>query len=144
MRTGVTRIWTRACEVADQGRDPLEILAEFTRKKSDTEARFLQEFCSQAVRMGHRGRIRFHTLTLPDVPEYLSVHSVAPDAPAGATWETMHAEHQRAAKRTRFEDWMAEQHGADYSDAGLRQAAQSLDHLHTDLTRLLNAVRGTD
>jgi hypothetical protein len=140
----VTNIWNRACDAADEGDDPLKVLAEFTKKKRDTEQLALQEFCALAIRAGHRDRISFHTLSLADIPEYLPVDAVAPGSSAGVTWQQLHEEHERTGKegkRPRFKDWMHSQYQADYSNDGLRRAARSLDHIHDDLVGLLHTVQ---
>jgi energy-coupling factor transporter ATP-binding protein EcfA2 len=139
----VNDIWDRACRAADDGSDPLQVLAEFTRHKRDYEQIALQEFCALAVSGGTRERIRFRALSLPDVPEYLPVHAVAPGAPAAASWATLHAAHERTGKpgkRQRFKNWMADTHDADYSDESLRAAARSMDSIPADFIAILRAA----
>ena len=137
----VRSIWERACGAADSGADPIPVLSEFTKKKKDTEALFLQEFCALAIRERHRGRIGFYTMSLPDIPEYLPVHSVASGAPPEATWESLHKLHRQTAKHIRFKDWMSSEYHADYTEDGLRSAVRSLDHIDAELVGLLNEIR---
>lgn len=140
----VTDIWERACRTADDGGDPLPVLAEYTKHKRDYEQIALQEFCGLAIASGNQERIRFQTLSLPDVPEYLPVNAVAPGAHAGATWPELHAEHERTGKpgkRPRFKNWMTDTYGADYSESNLRAASGSMDSIPDDLVEILQAVR---
>jgi hypothetical protein len=137
----VTGIWRRACTAVDNDGDPLPILGELTASKQHAEARFLQEFCQLAVRSGNRTRVQFHMMSLPDIPEYLPVHAVAPGAPSGSTWQSLRERHQRSAAGMRFKEWVTREYQADYSEEALRSAAQALDHLHPDLTDLLDALR---
>lgn len=142
----VTDIWERACRAADDGDDPLPVLAEYTKHKRDYEQIALQEFCALAIASENRERIRFRTLSLPDVPEYLPVHAVAPGAPAGATWSELHTQHERTGKpgkRPRFKNWMTDTYGADYSESNLRAAARSMDSIPEELVEILQAVRQT-
>jgi len=139
----VTDIWERACRTADDGGDHLRVLAEYTKNKRDLEQVALEEFCGLAITSGNKQRIRFQTLSLPDVPEYLPVRAVAPGSPADATWADLHAEHERTGKRgnrPRFKDWMTDTYGADYSESNLRAASGSMDSIPDDLLEILQAV----
>ena len=143
----VTDIWERACGTAKGGGDPFPVLDEFTKHKRDLEQIALQEFCGLAIASGKHERIRFQTLSLPDVPEYLPVRAVAPGAPADATWPDLHAEHERTGKpgqRPRFKNWMTDTYGADFSESNLRAAAGSMDSIPDDLVGILQAVRRAD
>lgn len=141
----VTGIWNAARAAFEQGADHLAALSELTRRKKDLEQAALQEFCAKALLAGNADRVSFRTLSLPDIPEYLNVHDVAAQAPSGVTWSDLRQEWQRTRKegnRPRFKDWAAASYEADYSDEGLRAATRRLDHVHPDLTALLEHVAG--
>jgi hypothetical protein len=111
-----------------------------TAGKKNAEAVFLREFCTLAVEKGQRHRIRFQTLSLPDLPEYLAVHDIAPSAPVAATWEQLRERHVRSGTKMAFKAWMQHEFDADYSDENLRLAASRLDALHLDLVALVQSV----
>ena len=136
----INDIWHRACEALDNHADPLPVIGELTAKGWSGEAKFLQEYMSLAVFNSERHRVRFCAMSLPDIPEYLPVHSVSSNAPADATWTGLRERHAKAAGGMDFKKWMTREYGADYSDDGLRHAVQDLDQLHPDLTLLLAAI----
>ncbi len=144
----VQDIWRRACGAADSGGDPLPVLAEFTTGEWRSEAQFLREFCSLAITLSARDRVRFYMLSEPDIPEYLPVQAFVPEARKVRTWSQYRVSYEKGTssskgKKPNFKQWMAQQHGAEYDESAFRSAIRQLDHIPDEFSGLLNVVQST-
>lgn len=125
--------WARAKTAAAYGRPYRDIVDELKTKAQGSEGLFLRELCNNLLADGLGDRYYITALTKPDIPEYLSPAAIAPRVPPGSTWEKL----RRAAGNANFKRWMKDNHGGDYSDEALRNAASQLDHIPEDFTDLI-------
>ena len=69
----------------------------------------------------------------------------ATGAPAGTTWVQLRSQYEELPTSTKkakpsFKAWMEKNHGADYSPANLRRAAERMDSIPNDFTDLLQLL----
>lgn len=140
----INDIWGRACAAQDNGDEPFDILREFGKGGWSSEAKFLQEYCSLALHLDGRNRVRFGAMRLPDIIDYLPIAAIAPKAVKHGTWSDLRERHGQSDTRQDFKSWMRANYDAKYDEETVRAAVRTLDHIPEDFTRMLvMATRST-
>lgn len=120
--------WEGAQEAAVQGDTQAAIdivLAGIPRTRS--EADFIRDWLTGALRRGLDGRITPYALERADIIDYLPVAAFVPSA---TSWDALRAEHQAARKGApkstarEFKAWLRTKHAADFTEETLRSAAK--------------------
>lgn len=87
--------------------------------KPTTEERWIREFGIEALKAGSAERVALFGFTLDDIIKYLPAdHFVA-----GADWALLESEHAHH-KGKPFKTWLAQDRGADFSDASIEDAVR--------------------
>lgn len=129
----IGRFWS--C-LQDARADEIDALVRacFTGKQS-SEEQFVISFARRVVASGQPDRFHVHAMSKPDIPEYLPVEYLVPEA---ASWEELREQFNAQTKIGSFKPWLKSRHGVEYTDETLTRACQELDHLPADFTQLLN------
>ena len=85
--------------------------------KPTTEERWIREFGIEALKAGWSERVGLFGFALDDIVKYLPAEHFV----AGADWASLEAEHVHH-KGKPFKTWLAEDKGADFSDASIESA----------------------
>lgn len=85
--------------------------------KPTTEERWIREFGIEALRAGSAERVGLFGFALDDIVKYLPAEHFV----AGSDWSSLEAEHAHH-KGKPFKTWLAQDKGADLSDAGIESA----------------------
>jgi hypothetical protein len=130
-------IWTRARAAAERGEDHFGIIDELKAGSRGSEGEFLRELCKNLIVGADVDRYHIAAFDKADIPEYLPPAMIAPSV-GDRSWEHLKTEAgAKASSSSQFKGWMKKSYGADYSDAALRAAAQSMDSIPRDFTDLL-------
>ncbi len=136
----VTDVWDRARSAFDDGQDHLVILNELTKNGWTSEAKFIVEFCALALTFHSRDRIRFHTMSKPDIVDYLPLSVIAPAATQIGAWEDLRVIYERSGSKQNFKVWLGSTYGARYDEETVLSATRALDHIPEEFTELLRQV----
>jgi energy-coupling factor transporter ATP-binding protein EcfA2 len=123
-------IWHAARDMAARGED---FMAELRKMRSlGQEGRFLEEFCSKALKAGRGDRVAEVTgLPKRDIVEYLPCNALVP---GHESWEALRERHARSAAGLKFKEEFLLRLGAEISGDSVRAAVGQLDNIHSDLS----------
>jgi CheY-like chemotaxis protein len=138
--TDLAPVWREAVSLATEGQldDAKKILLDRLNRRIH-EQRFVQEFGIKVLESIHMGRIDLFTMSVPDVLDLLPIRILAPGAPA-ESWAELRSHPDAPTESGRFKKWLEQFEFAE-DEVTLRRAAESLDAVPSDLTRLLDQVR---
>lgn len=150
----VTDLWRQARLMSSQGK--VSEAGQYVRSglpgNKSGENRFLSEFLTLALSNGQHARVEVWGLSRGDILYYFPPSDFGLKLP----FEDLVKEHQGQIKPggDNFKTWARKKYRADFSDAAVIHAAQSLDHIPSDfgdllmqiasLTRSTNSVGGFD
>lgn len=133
--------WAQVRELFERTRD-LDLIRDELQARlpgaAGAENRFVRELILSALALRQDHRLHFQTLPARDVILYLPVASFTEQR---TTWDKLQGEYDKQTTKMAFKKWLTQSKSFCFDDAAIRQAAQSLDQLHPDLTRLAATIR---
>lgn len=131
--------------LTDRATKPIEevtsALADNLTSQND-ETRFMREWLTSALRKGVEGRVLPYGLIAKDVIEYVPPGTLID---TDLSWQQLRAAHQEAVRSTKgtprdFKKWMELTYRVAITPQQLREAAQSLGTIPTELERLMKTL----
>lgn len=132
----VKSFWDDLVANAEKGQAGFDAIvkAHFTNRERDEET-FLINYCRAAAELGQTNRFQVFGFAKPDIPEYLPVEVIVPDA---ESWTALRAEYDQQKKFKSFKPWLKDAWGIEVTEELLREAAAQLDSVPEDFVRLLD------
>lgn len=107
----------------------------FTSRERDEET-FLINYCRAAAELGQVQRFGVFGFSKEDIPEYLPVAAIVPQA---GSWEVLRQEFAEQTKSRSFKPWLKHRYGVEITEELLRYAAEKLDAVPAEFADLLVA-----
>jgi hypothetical protein len=130
-------LWDEARRIADGGRpdEAHELLLARTKGGATNEEKRILECLIRSLDNGVWSRVSAFGLSLADIPQYLPVGAIVPQA---TSWPELRVDHAQQDKITDFKKWLTLKRHADFSEDALRRAAKMIgDSIPADFTDLL-------
>ena len=149
----VENLWVQAilAKVAGQTEPHIVGILSGLSDRDSGEARYLRQFCTEAIKSAHYERVGFQMLTKPDITQYFPPSAfVSPKRSphvAEMTWLQINKMFDTwCDKNSRpdggLKEWLRKHHGADFGEARFRRAVSRLDRPHEDFLDLFQRICG--
>lgn len=130
-------VWVQSLALAHEGhRDEAVPNLLSGLPKPTTEERWIREFAIEAVKAQAADRVALFGFALDDIVKYLPAEHFVP----GANWLALEAEHAHH-KGKPFKTWLAQDKGADFTDASIELAVQKSEEVSPEMLDLAERCR---